>query len=135
MFHALCYLILMQRYGNKLTKYDSMKFIFSQTHTALAGSHLCFHPSRNNLFADASGNGFCQRMAPSTALHLAYLRINPPSNRGNIGGSDWLSPAQVGFVAHDFALPRAKTYSETPRMSNAPTISNRSHLAPPNADA
>ena len=79
-------------------------------HTALAGSRLYFHPSRNNLFADANDNALCQRMAPSTAPRSAYLRIGPPNNRGNIDACDWLSPAQVGFVAHDFALPRAKTY-------------------------
>ena len=74
-------------------------------------------------------------MAPSTAPRSAYPRISPPDNRGNIGVCDWLSPAQVGFMAHDFALPRARTYPETSQTNNAPTISNRYRLTPPNADA
>ena len=73
-------------------------------------------------------------MAPSIAPRSAYRQINPPNNRGNIGVCDWLSPDQVEFVAHDSAPPRAQTYPETPRTNNAPTIFNRSHLAPPNAD-
>ena len=113
----------------------SVKFIFSQTHTALAGSRLYFHPSRSNLFADASDSEFRRIMAPSTAPRSAYPRISPPDNRGNIGVCDWLSPAQVGFMAHDFALPRVRTYPETSQTNNAPTIFHCCHLAPPNADA
>ena len=125
----------MQKYGERLTKCDSVKFIFSQTHTTLASSLRYFHPSRNNPFADASDSELHRRMAPSIAPHLAYLRIAPPNYHRNIGVCDWLSPAQVGFVAHDSASLHAQTYPETPRMNNAPTTSNRSHLAPPNADA
>ena len=104
-------------------------------HKSLVGCYQYFRQCRNNRCAGASDSELRRIMAPSIAPRPAYLRINPLNNHRNIGVCDWLSPAQVGFVAHDFALPRAQTYPETPRMNNAPTTSNRSHLAPPNADA
>ena len=99
-----------QNYTLIMPKLVSVKFIPSQTHTALAGSRLYFHPSRSNLFAVASDNGLCRRKALSTTLRLAYLRIGSPNNHRSTVVCAWLSPAQVGFVAHDFALPRAQTY-------------------------
>ena len=63
-----------QNYTFKLPTLVRMKFILSQTHTALAGSRLYFHPSRSNLFAGASDNGLCRRKALSTTLRLAYPR-------------------------------------------------------------
>ena len=104
-------------------------------HTVLASSHQCFRQCRNNLFAGASDSELHRRLAPSIAPRQAYRQISPPNNHGNIGGCDWLSPARVGFVVHDFVLPHARTYPETSRTSNTSTISNRSRLAPPNADA
>lgn len=43
-----------QNYTHKMPNLVRVKFISSQTHTALAGCRLCFQPSRNNLFASAS---------------------------------------------------------------------------------
>ena len=63
-----------QNYTFKMPTLVRMKFILSQTHTALAGSRLYFHPSRSNLFAGASDNGLYRRKALSTTLRLAYPR-------------------------------------------------------------
>lgn len=62
-------------------------------HTVLAGSRLYFHPSRSNLFADASDSELHRIMAPSTTLRPAYRLINPLNNHRNIGvWVDYLLP-------------------------------------------
>ena len=104
LFTIFCFYLAKLHPQNAKTR--QCKFISLQVHTTRAGSRLYFHPCRSNLFADASDSELRRIMAPSTA---AYLRIGSPNNRGNIGVCDLLSPAQVGFVAHDFALPRART--------------------------
>ena len=82
-------------------------------HKALVGCYQYFRQCRNNLFAGASDSELRRIMAPSIAPRPAYLRINPLNNHRNIGVCDWLSPAQVGFVAHESAPPRAKSHFAT----------------------
>ena len=65
-----------QNYTFKMPTLVRMKFILSQTHTALAGSRLYFHQSRSNPFVDANDNALCRRMARSTAPRPAYRGDN-----------------------------------------------------------
>ena len=54
-------------------------------HTAHAGSCLYFYQNRKNPFVVVSDSELRRIMAPSIAPRSAYLQINPPNNRGNIG--------------------------------------------------